>query len=73
MTTNKIFKELILLSVPEHYINQIKILYNVKGCIIICCVINDIIVNYNSTNENNNKVTTLLNKLCKNYFNQKEK
>lgn len=49
-------------------VERLKLNLVLKGSIIMCLAITDIVKNYNSTQENENEVAHLLSNLCSNHF-----
>lgn len=69
MRTDAIFKELETLGVSEITIGVLSILHRGdKGGILLCKRIGEIITDYNSTQENENRVCELLEALCRKHF-----
>ena len=71
----KLFAELEQLGLGVYYITRLKLGFGFKrgDAITICCVVNDIIRDFNSDQETENKISEILNKLLKIHFTKSNK
>jgi hypothetical protein len=66
---NELIEELKALGLQEIYIVRLEMYAAIKGNISICCLINDIINNFHSDQETEDKAELILHNFLKEYFN----